>query len=101
MWQANHTNVNIRLLKQFFDTNNLCLLNDATPTRYGIDSGANILDLAITTNTLASKSFCKVIPYNCGIDHRLLQITINSVQSHYRPNIQNAYNIQYPSIPAP
>ena len=30
MWQAYHTNINGRLLKQYLNTNNLCLLNDAT-----------------------------------------------------------------------
>ena len=66
-----------------------------------MNGNANILDLAITINTLASKNFCRVTPYNCGSDYRLVQITINTLQSHYRPNIQNVDNIQYPNILAP
>ena len=69
MWQANHTNVNDRVLEQFLDASKLCLLKDTTPTRNGIDGSANILYLAITTNIVASTSFCKVTPYNCSSDY--------------------------------
>jgi ribonuclease HI len=86
---ANINNTNGNIIEQIIDKCDLHILNDSTPTRYGIGCNPSVIDLALVTNSMVSHSLCQVLPYDCGSDHRIVHITVGKVTS----NQQNTQRI--------
>ncbi len=73
---ADVNNTNGTIMERIVDDCDLHIINDLTPTRYGVGGSVSIIDLAIVTSSMVTNSACRIIPFDCGSDHRILHITV-------------------------
>ena len=96
MWYSQYNDNVGTQLEQLIDDCNLYMLNDATPTRYGTNGNASVIDLVFVSQQINTRAHLTVLPYNCGSDHRILHITVNSTTrrrpQHNNNNINNLRN---------
>ena len=70
VWGCQYTNSRGRLLEDFIHSNNLCILNNGSPTHIALPSGSSsAIDLSLSSATVFDRFRWRIHMSPCGSDH--------------------------------
>ena len=79
LWGSHKSNSKGKIIEKLLEDENLCILNDGTPTFYSsINLSPSYLDLTIIDSNLYTEFTWNVMDENCGSDHQPILLTTRS-----------------------
>ena len=85
LWGSVHTDPRGIEIESFLDTNNLCVLNDGSPTYQHHNGTTSQIDLSITSANISLSTGWQVLPDSMGSDHFPILITLNNAITVLEP----------------